>query len=516
MTTTPPRHLSASVSHPGVVRENNEDRVHADDARGIYMVIDGMGGHAAGEHAAEIARDVIKTRLERQTGDTAQRMREAITLANNAIVEAAAKHPDWAGMACVLTAVVIDGAQATVGHVGDSRLYQLRRGRIEKITPDHSPVGEREDRGELTEQEAMRHPRRNEVFRDVGSQTRIPDEAGFIDVLTTPFTADSALLLCSDGLSDSVPAAKILAICEKHAGDLRATLDKLVDAANARGKDNVSIVLVEGPKFAESFGRQRLGENTSRESAGENTGRHAARTRRSVGMIVFSVFAGMLLGALLTFAALHFYPTAPQGPAVWKVTAPATIASVLTQAKSGDRVDLAPGTYRENVALKEGVNLAGTSAIVLGIVSAQNIHQSAVVGLSIEGGVDLTDSAVTLEHCVISGSRESGVRFRGASAGALISNEIRDNAGTGISVEGTSSPELRHNWVIGNGRVAGALKPGLLIAPTARPMVKGNTFANNGAEPLWIPKGRESVAADNYLLPTGALKPFRLLGETPQ
>ncbi len=99
MTNTPARYLSAATSHQGVVRGNNEDRVHADDARGIYLVIDGMGGHAAGERAAEIARDVIKTRLERLTGETEQRMREAITLANNAIFEAAQRRtrsvPAW-------------------------------------------------------------------------------------------------------------------------------------------------------------------------------------------------------------------------------------------------------------------------------------------------------------------------------------------------------------------------------------------------------------------------------------
>ena len=145
--------------------------------------MDGMGGHQAGEKAAEIAVERIRVRLERQTGSVEQRLREAITLANNAIYESAQNKPEWKGMACVLTAAVVENGQVTVGHVGDSRLYKIKRGTIEKITHDHSPVGEREDNGELTETEAMQHPRRNEVYRDVGSEERTPDDEGFIDIL---------------------------------------------------------------------------------------------------------------------------------------------------------------------------------------------------------------------------------------------------------------------------------------------------------------------------------------------
>ena len=82
-------------------------------------------------------------------------------------------------MACVLTVAVVENGSAIIGHVGDSRLYKIRRGEIRKITHDHSPVGEREDSGEISEAEAMRHPRRNEVYRDVGSQEHAPDDPGF-------------------------------------------------------------------------------------------------------------------------------------------------------------------------------------------------------------------------------------------------------------------------------------------------------------------------------------------------
>src|SRR5277367_104031 len=132
-TSTPaaaPRYLSAAVSDTGKVRDQNEDRILADDVRGCYAVIDGMGGHAAGEKAAEIALERLRARLERQTDSIEQRIREAITIANNAIYEASQSKPEWKGMACVLTVAVVEKGFATIGHVGDSRLYKLKLGNI--------------------------------------------------------------------------------------------------------------------------------------------------------------------------------------------------------------------------------------------------------------------------------------------------------------------------------------------------------------------------------------------------
>src|SRR3954452_21955823 len=183
---------SAGASDMGRVRKNNEDAWHIDAERGIYLVVDGVGGHQAGEKAAEIAVERVKARLERQTGTTEQRIREAITVANNEIVRVAKSNPDWQGMACVLTVAVLENGSAVIGHVGDSRLYKIRNGEIRKITHDHSPVGEREDSRELNEAEAMRHPRRNEVYRDVGSEEHTPNDEDFMEVRSFPFDGDSA------------------------------------------------------------------------------------------------------------------------------------------------------------------------------------------------------------------------------------------------------------------------------------------------------------------------------------
>ena len=232
---------AAGESHVGVVRQNNEDRVHLDPDRGIFLVIDGIGGQAAGEKAADIAINLVRARLERQTGTAEERIREAIAVANNEILRAAASNPEWHGMACVMTVVVAENGRAIVGHVGDSRLYKIRQGEIRKITHDHSPVGEREDRREISEAEAMRHPRRNEVYRDVGSQEHAPDDPDFIELLAIPFEPDSALLLCSDGLSDQVPSAEIRRTVLANAGHPGGAVHELIEAANrAGGKDNVS------------------------------------------------------------------------------------------------------------------------------------------------------------------------------------------------------------------------------------------------------------------------------------
>src|SRR5271157_5728660 len=245
-----PRIRFAGASDAGRARRNNEDALYVDAERGIFLVVDGIGGQAAGEKAAEIAVGRVRARLERQTGTSEQRIREAITVANNEILQAARTHPEWEGMACVLTVAVLDNGSAVVGHVGDSRLYQIRRGEIRKITHDHSPVGEREDNRELSEAEAMRHPRRNEVFRDVGSEEHAPEDADFIEVQRIPFDPDSALVLCSDGLSDQVPSAQIREIVERYAGRPEAAVRELIAAANrAGGKDNVTVLVVEGDQF---------------------------------------------------------------------------------------------------------------------------------------------------------------------------------------------------------------------------------------------------------------------------
>ncbi len=246
----------------GIIRSNNEDIGYASSKHGIFVVIDGMGGQAAGEVAAREAWRIIVERLQRSDGTVENRIREAIVLANNAIYDKAQEKDDYQGMACVLTVAVVEGNELFYGHVGDTRLYLLRpdgkdEERIVKLTSDHSPVGEREDSGELSEEQAMHHVRRNEVFRDVGSQWHDPHDLyddNFIEFRHHPFESNWALLLCSDGLTDLVKKKKILDLVEQYADKPEDVTLHLINAANdAGGKDNVTVVFAAGNDYARAL-----------------------------------------------------------------------------------------------------------------------------------------------------------------------------------------------------------------------------------------------------------------------
>lgn len=285
---------SAAASDTGLIRERNEDRYWMDAARGIFLVVDGVGGHAAGEFAAQTAVDAIRETLEAETGEAETRIRRAITEANNRIFELAQQSAEYKGMGCVLTLALVENGEVTIGHVGDSRLYLIGHGGIRKITSDHSPVGEGEDSGEFSEREAMRHPRRNEVFRDVGSRRRSPDDDRFIEIRTCRFRPDFALLLCSDGLTDALTSSQVREIVERYNGDATAVAAELVEAANAAGgSDNVTALLVAGQEF-------RSGGNTTRPRGG--TTRFRGRARSLTGrpaLLVYGLLLGMAIWAIV-------------------------------------------------------------------------------------------------------------------------------------------------------------------------------------------------------------------------
>ena len=242
------RSRAAGDTDPGLQREQNEDRFFFDEAKGVYCVIDGVGGHNAGERAAAIAADVLRASMARTSEAD---LRAAFARASDAIYEAASRDPALSGMACVVSLAAISDGRVRFAHVGDTRLYKLRGGTITKLTRDQSPVGELEDSGALTETEAMRHPRRNEIYKDLGSRPPGPDVAASILTGEVPFEPDAALLLCSDGLTDQVSSGSIRRIVEAFAGSPALAVQELLTAANdAGGKDNVTVVIVEGERFA--------------------------------------------------------------------------------------------------------------------------------------------------------------------------------------------------------------------------------------------------------------------------
>ncbi len=487
---------SAGASDPGRVRSNNEDALYVDADRGIFLVVDGIGGQAAGEKAAEIAVSRIKARLERQTGTAEQRIREAIAVANNEILRAAAGNPEWQGMACVLTVAVIENGTAVVGHVGDSRLYHVRRGEIRKITHDHSPVGEREDSGELTESEAMRHPRRNEVFRDVGSQEHAPDDADFIEVLRIPFEPDSALVLCSDGLSDQVGSEEIRRAVERHAKNPDGAVEELIDAANrAGGKDNVTVLVVEGEQFTASA-----------------TPPLAPRRRSFLPLGVALFLAGLLIAGTAAWFSRSFWvpPPIEIQPRVIVAGEGMTINAAIEQARKGDMVEVASGEYQEQVRLKSGVAVKSRvpyGAILRGtplnnpVVIAENIQDAALIGFRILVGpnaqVDrailIVNSRVEVTDNEVQGAG-IGIEIRGGASSVLRANAIRDSLGEGLLITGPSQPWISHNTFQGNKGAALAARDG------AKPALMGNVF--DKSSPDLPPDVREH----NLVLDTKAVK----------
>jgi serine/threonine protein phosphatase PrpC len=287
--------LAGAATDTGLLRENNEDRYWMDAAHGLYLVVDGVGGRAAGELAAQTAVETIREAMRWADASAAERVKAAITAANNRIFRRAQENEENRGMACVLTLALVEDGKITIGHVGDSRLYLLWDGAIRKLTSDHSPVGEDEDAGALTEAEAMVHPRRNEVFRDVGSRLRDVDDDGFVEIRQCRFRDDAALLLCSDGLTDQLTAAQIRAITRQYNGDPGRVAAELVEAANeAGGRDNITALFVAGPTFRGGGGATRpLATTATREVP------RAKRLGSRLAFLAYGVLIGMLLWVVL-------------------------------------------------------------------------------------------------------------------------------------------------------------------------------------------------------------------------
>ena len=467
----------AGASDPGRVRSNNEDAFYIDAERGIFLVVDGIGGQAAGEKAAEIAVLRVRARLERQTGTVEQRIREAITMANNEILREARANSELAGMACVLTLAVLENGTAVVGHVGDSRLYHIRRGEIRKVTHDHSPVGEREDSRELSEADAMRHPRRNEVFRDVGSEEHTPGDADFIELVGVPFDSESALLLCSDGLSDQVPSAEIRASVERHAGNPQAAVNELIAAANrAGGKDNVTVLVVEGEQFT---GPTVLPPQPS--------------STPWFSRLLFFV-AGFLAALVLGWLTRTMWQPAPVVITPRVIAVNTTIAAAMADARAGDTVEVPEGEYREQVRLKDGITLrarvprepklraapmsSGPAVIAEGVKGARlsgfRILADPQAPLSV--GILLRDSVVEIDDVEVKGAGV-GIEIRGSASPTLRASAIRDCLAEGVLILGPAAPWLSHNLIQGNKGAGVAARDG------AKAGLLANTFDRNVLDP---------------------------------
>ena len=239
--------LSAAVD-PGRARSNNEDSVALDNDVALAVLADGMGGYNAGEVASNMATSFIRTELgrwlrEAQSHASDAEVRRAMDIcvdnANRAIFNAANSNPQYAGMGTTLVVAVFRENRLLVGHVGDSRAYRLRGGRLQQITRDHSLLQEQIDAGLITPEQAAFSANKNLVTRAVGVEDTVLLETHQHDVLP-----GDTYLMCSDGLSDMLDDASIGQVLQAH-DSLTASCQALIDAANdAGGKDNISVVLV--------------------------------------------------------------------------------------------------------------------------------------------------------------------------------------------------------------------------------------------------------------------------------
>lgn len=243
------------ITHQGRQRKNNEDSFLAETVYNsryiVACVIDGVGGYTGGEIAAKLTRDAIEEEFSKQQGDITVHMISAFQKANEKIVREKEINKQHENMACVVTLAIVDigNNKFYYAHVGDTRLYLFRDSSLVKITRDHSNVGFLEESGRLTESAAMQHPKRNEVNKALGYETQNGLAKEFIDTGESPFLPGDVILVCSDGLTDMVPAAGIVSILNTYS-DLPSCGRLLIDAANdAGGKDNITVVLVRNDKL---------------------------------------------------------------------------------------------------------------------------------------------------------------------------------------------------------------------------------------------------------------------------
>jgi len=251
--------LYKGITDVGRKREANEDSFAVIPEDSLFVVADGMGGHAAGEVASRLAVAAISDFIASTRRDTeitwpfeydmsmsieGNRLRTAIRLANQRILDTISHKKDLEGMGTTLVSAMVSEGKACVGHVGDSRAYLIHDGAISQITSDHSWVNEQVKLGFLTRNDASRHPFRNVVTRALGSKEDV-----VVDLAEQPLQPGDYLVLCSDGLNSMLDDEEIVSIVMANDSDIDAAARSLVARANEKGgEDNVTVILIKVEK----------------------------------------------------------------------------------------------------------------------------------------------------------------------------------------------------------------------------------------------------------------------------
>lgn len=237
----------------GLTRPNNEDRYCIAENPTLFIVADGMGGHAAGEIASQIAIDATLDQIKKADSppeqfvgeydntisDSANRLASAVRLANQVIYKTAQDNKAWQGMGTTITVVwPIANDKIIIAHVGDSRIYLIKDNSIKRLTRDHSIIEEQIDQGLITEKQVTDSQVKNIITRCLGYDSLVQ-----VDVNELELENDDKLLLCSDGLTNMVSDEEILTVLSTKE-KLATMCDKLIETANRKGgKDNITVVL---------------------------------------------------------------------------------------------------------------------------------------------------------------------------------------------------------------------------------------------------------------------------------
>jgi protein phosphatase len=229
-----------AISDKGLAREKNEDALLANSATGLFAVADGMGGHLAGEIASKLALKVLQEELGVQSYvDPLPALMAATEQANRQVYSLAVEKEEYGGMGTTLTACLIQGPTLYWTHVGDSRGYLVRDGKISQFTRDHSLVWDYVREGRITPEEAETHPYRNVLSRALGTEPTVLADTGKM-----PLQTGDLLVICTDGLTLHLADAEILELVTE--GTLVSQANKLLDLVLERGgKDNVTCILIQ-------------------------------------------------------------------------------------------------------------------------------------------------------------------------------------------------------------------------------------------------------------------------------
>jgi protein phosphatase len=228
----------ATITDTGRKRRRNEDAYVCEPP--LFAIADGMGGAQAGEVASKLAAAALREDVPPSLAGE-ERIFRLIQEANRRVYDRSSSDPATSGMGTTMTVALVENGSVAFGHVGDSRAYLIRDGRMEQLTEDHSLVNELMKSGKLSPEEAESHPQKAVITRAVGTDPDVD-----VDTFTVPVQTGDLFLLCSDGLTDVVSEDAILGVVERTRMDIERALRTLVKEANRRGgEDNITVVAFE-------------------------------------------------------------------------------------------------------------------------------------------------------------------------------------------------------------------------------------------------------------------------------